>query len=266
MKPPNILLLCLLAAAVRAGETNSALSVMTYNILRPAWSQPTDPPWSNRVSGIAQIIRDRQPGIVGIQEESDEMIRDLLALLPDYDYTFPVQPSGAGILYRRDQWRPLQLNRRLTVDGRWITEALMEQAGGKQLYVYCLHLSPFEEWKKMMGAEILRQMIDWRPLKEIPVIAIGDMNSLDTSAPFTRLTEGNKWRKPLTDTFAALHFGETAGFTADSYETKGAGPFYRIDYIFCSEEFKPIRQETLHDQPDGFYPSDHLPVYAELIW
>lgn len=266
MKLSNILLLCLLASAVRAGETSSALSVMSYNILRPAWSQPTDPPWSNRVPGIAQIIRDRQPGIVALQEENDEMVRDLLALLPEYDYTLPVQPNGAGILYRRDEWKPQQISRRLTVDGRWITEALMEQSGGRKLYVYCLHLSPFEEWKKMMGAEILRQMIDSRTWKELPVIVMGDMNSLDSSEPFKRLTESRGGRSPLRDSFAALHPGETAGFTADSYQTKGRGPQFRIDYILFSDGLTPVRQETVHDKPGGFYPSDHLPVYAEFAW
>lgn len=262
----KILLLCLLSAAVHAAETNGVFSVMTYNILRPAWSQPTDPPWSNRVGGIAQIIRDRKPGIVALQEEDDAMVQDLLALLPDYDYTQPVQSNGAGILFRRVEWKPVQVNRRLTVDGRWITDALMERTGGKQVYIYCLHLSPFEEWKRMMGAEILRQMVDARPFKDVPVIVLGDMNALDTSEPFKRLTEGRGNRRPLIDSFTALHPGEPTGFTADSYKNKGLGPQFRIDYIFFSEGLTPVQQTTVHDKPDGFYPSDHLPVCAEFVW
>jgi endonuclease/exonuclease/phosphatase family metal-dependent hydrolase len=266
MKTLKILLLCMLAAAVRAGETNGVFSVMTFNILRPAWSYPTDPPWSNRVGGIAQIIRSRNPCIVALQEENDAMVQDMLKLLPDYDYTFPVQPNGAGLLFCRAGWKPVHLDRRLTVDGRWITEARMEQSGGKQLYVYCLHLSPFEEWKQMMGAEILRQMIDARQFKEVPVVVMGDMNAPDTSEPFKRLTEGRGNRRPLSDSFAALHPGETAGFTADSYKTKGRGTDFRIDYILFSEGLTPVHQTTVHDKPDGFYPSDHLPVYAEFGW
>jgi endonuclease/exonuclease/phosphatase family metal-dependent hydrolase len=266
MKSIKILLLCLISATVQAGETNRAFSVMTYNILRPAWSQPTDPPWSNRVSGITQIIRDRMPGLVALQEENESMVQDLLKFLPDYDYTLPVQPNGAGLLFRRDKWRAVEINRRLTVDGRWITEALMEQSSEKRVYIYCLHLSPFEEWKRMMGAEILRQMVDARPFKDVPVIVPGDMNALDTSEPFKRLTEGRGNRRPLTDSFAALHPGEAADFTADSCRTRGHGTDFRIDYILFSEGLTPVRQETIHDKPDGFYPSDHLPVYAEFAW
>lgn len=266
MKILKILLLCLLASAVRAGETSSVFSVMTYNILRPAWAQPSDPAWSNRVTGIAQIIRDRKPGLAGLQEETAEMVQDLLNLLPEYGYTFPVQPNGAGILFRRDEWKPTQVNRRLTVDGRWITEALMEQTGGKQVYIYCLHLSPFEEWKRMMGAELLKQMVDARQLKEVPVIVMGDMNALDNSEPIKRLLDGHGNRRPLMDSFTALHPGETAGFTADSYKTKGLSPAFRIDYILFSGNLTPVQQTTVHDKPNGFYPSDHLPVCAGFTW
>ncbi len=261
-----VFLLIVVSAFLSPAEPDNTFSVMTYNILRPAWAKPAVPAWSNRVEGIAQIIRDRQPGIVGLQEEDDEMVSALLKRLPSYDYTFPVQSMGAGILYRTDRWTPLEIRRKLTVDGRWITEALMERFDGQQVYGYCLHLSPFEEWKRMMGAELLRQMVDARRFKQVPVLVMGDMNTTETGAPIQRLTEGSKWRKPLLDAFKACH-SEAApdGFTAYCYGTDTSALLQRIDYIFFSEGLRPLRADVVHDRPDGFYPSDHLPVCVEFI-
>jgi endonuclease/exonuclease/phosphatase family metal-dependent hydrolase len=41
--------------------------------------------------------------------------------------------------------------------------------------------------------------------------------------------------------------------------------YRRIDYIFVAEGIKVQRYGVISDQWNGNYPSDHLPVLAELL-
>jgi len=38
----------------------------------------------------------------------------------------------------------------------------------------------------------------------------------------------------------------------------------RIDYIFTNHEFNVLKHATITSFRDVFFPSDHLPVYAEI--
>ena len=39
----------------------------------------------------------------------------------------------------------------------------------------------------------------------------------------------------------------------------------RIDYIFVSDAVRVLRHATLTDHWDGRYPSDHMPVVADVV-
>ena len=39
----------------------------------------------------------------------------------------------------------------------------------------------------------------------------------------------------------------------------------RIDYVFVTKDVRVVRTGVLTDQYRGSYPSDHLPVLAEIV-
>ena len=39
----------------------------------------------------------------------------------------------------------------------------------------------------------------------------------------------------------------------------------RIDYILCTDQFKPTTAEIIRGQYDGLWPSDHYPVLCTLV-
>ncbi len=237
------------------------LLVMSYNILRPEWAKPSDPTWEKRVGGIVRIIETYKPAIVGLQEEDEAMVADLLSRLPEYAYTAPVPDKGAGILYRAREWMPVEYRREETPDGRSIGEALMKGSGGHDVYFYNAHFSPFEEKMRLNAASVLLKMIRDRPRQDVPVIVTGDLNSTPDSPPLKLLT-GHGTSGGLTDSFPFPV--PESDCTSDAYGNNGKGGRIKIDHILFMGPLNPVSASASHDQPDGIFPSDHLPVLGEF--
>ena len=250
----RLLGLLVLGAAIPA--SGSDLTVMSYNILRPEWAKPSDPPWESRVGGVARIIETHKPDIVGLQEETESMVANLLAQLPDYAYTSPVPPKGAGFLYRFRRWSPVHYRREETPAGRSIGELLARDAAGHEVYFYNAHFSPFEERLRMTAAETLLKMIAQRPRQNLPVIVTGDLNATPGSPPLKCLTGS---AQGLADVFAAP--GSESEQTSNTYDGKWKR---KIDHILFSGPLTPLDRSVLRDRPDGIFPSDHLPVLARF--
>lgn len=83
--------------------------------------------------------------------------------------------------------------------------------------------------------------------RKYPIIVCGDFN--DTPISYTRHTIA----QGLIDCFA-----ETGTGTGVSYNQKGFR--FRIDYILCSDDFKPFRCVV----DDNTHSSDHYPIVAQL--
>ena len=83
--------------------------------------------------------------------------------------------------------------------------------------------------------------------REYPIIVCGDFN--DTPISYTRRTIA----QGLTDCFV-----DTGTGTGVSYNQKGFR--FRIDYILCSDDFRPFRCVI----DDNTHASDHYPVIAHL--
>lgn len=82
---------------------------------------------------------------------------------------------------------------------------------------------------------------------QYPIIVCGDFN--DTPISYARHTIG----QGLTDCFAAVGNGLGLSFIQKGY-------FFRIDHIFCSDDFEPVRCEV---DPEIDY-SDHQPIICWL--
>lgn len=253
----RVAVICLLFLGGLTYALPADLLVMSYNILRPEWAKPSDPAWEKRVGGIAEIIAAYKPAIIGLQEEDETMVADILARLPDYAYLYPVPAKGGGMLYRSSDWMPVEYRRETTPDGRSIGEVLMRAPGGREVYFYNAHFSPFEEPMRLTSAGVLLKMIGDRPQQDVPVIVTGDLNATPDSAPLKLLT-GEAKSNHLTDIFP-FPVSERDR-TSDAYGNNGRGGKIKIDHILFKGALKVVSAGALHDQPGGIFPSDHLPV------
>ena len=100
-----------------------------------------------------------------------------------------------------------------------------------------------------------------------PVILTGDFNSTDTEPPYVVITKGtNPDFFHLNDSVmnsVLPHFGPDKTYSGFHLREGIIGD--RIDYVFVTSGMKVYKHATLSDiKPDERFPSDHLPVYAEL--
>lgn len=236
---------------------------MSYNILRQEWAKPGFPSWEERVNGVCHVIGKASPDIVALQEETESMVAELLQQLPDYDYLYPVPNMGAGLMIRRGMWTAETSRRKQTPDGRTATEVLLRSATGQRLYVYNIHFSPFEQFRKLDAAALLLHLIETRSEKDIPVIAMGDLNSTPTSAPFAKLMDPTQ-PVHLRDPFAELKVAHETSF--HGYRTTDTPHRFQIDHILFLGPLEPVAAQVLAAKHDGIFPSDHHPILCTFAF
>ena len=262
-RPSRLILLFVALITAASACAQDRVVVMSYNILRPEWAKPADPAWGQRVGGIVKLLGTHTPDIAGLQEENDSMVADLLDRLPDYAYLYPVPEKGGRLLFRYRTWTPLAVRQENGPGGRVLTEALFRGPGGRRLYVYNAHFSPFEEKARLEAAALLARMIATRAETSVPVVVTGDLNSVPGSPPLRFLTQDDGGPR-LTDPFAAL--GLPSPRTADAYTAHRPGAGIRLDFVLFAGALRPLGANAIEDKPDGVYPSDHLPVCAVFSW
>ncbi|HEY0980649.1 endonuclease/exonuclease/phosphatase family protein, partial [Schlesneria sp.] len=140
---------------------------------------------------------------------------------------------------------------------------LKDRQSGKQFYVLNTH---FDHRGVQARAESAALIVKYVRAKfaDHPVILTGDFNTTPDSEPYRTITgAGIEGRSVFRDTYA--HSAQKPegpdstwnGFTA-------IVPGQRIDFVFTTESVKTLRTRILDDQKEGRFPSDHLPVVAEL--
>jgi endonuclease/exonuclease/phosphatase family metal-dependent hydrolase len=65
------------------------------------------------------------------------------------------------------------------------------------------------------------------------------------------------------DTFRVLHPDANLAGTFNGFDGQRDGP--KIDYVFVEPDTRVREAGIVHDNRDGRYPSDHYPVYAEIL-
>ena len=96
---------------------------------------------------------------------------------------------------------------------------------------------------------------------ENPVILTGDFNFDESNPNFLIFKNSGLIRD--TYELSELRFAPGGTFTAFNILAKPAG---RIDHIFVTEGFKVKRYGILTNTYNARYPSDHFPVFSEIIF
>ncbi len=250
--------------SVPAGE-GKPITVMSFNV----WG------YSHSKETARAILADGTPDVVALQELSPEMASVLIEEIGDvYPYhvlSIGARAYGLGVFSRY----PLtQLDTSHLSDPNWRVQALRVEADDRHFILYNVHLqvsnvlgyletgasAAKEVEASVRGRESqVRRLVADIGRRSEPVVVAGDFNSTDQSDGYRILS------KCLTDAYRKVGWG--FGHTFPAYGGSWHGlPILpremRIDMIFCSDEFVPLRCEvgTAHGE------SDHLPVIARLDW
>jgi len=249
--------------------------VMTFNL---RFATPLDGPneWQFRRDLVVDLIHRRRPDLLGTQEGTVPMLRELSAHLPEYlpltahrqvDETcqyptifyragcFTVQESGEFWLSQTPE-----VHRSRSWDSafpRLATYGLLREAGRTESFYFIdTHLDNISPEARLQGARMIRDR--FAPSNR-PLILAGDFNESPGSAVYRELIgEG----RPFLDTWRALHPEGQEATTQHDFDGKPRGA--RIDWILATPAFRVPRVAIVTSHQDNRYPSDHFPYEAEV--
>ncbi|MEX0600967.1 MAG: endonuclease/exonuclease/phosphatase family protein [Rhodothermales bacterium] len=273
-----LLSITLLAGCVSSRNIEDAepLRAMTFNI---RFDNPDDGPdaWPKRKEMVASMIRFHGADVAGLQEALKGQIDDLQALLPEYNWLGVGRADGeeAGefspIFYRTDRLEALRhdtfwLSETPEVPGSKSWDAAIERIAtwaefrdretNERFLAVNTHFDHRGEEARARSAELILERIEMLA-DDLPVVLTGDFNTVESGEPYRILTGG------LADALAASrtpHHGPTS--TWSGFEA--VEPDRRIDFIFVNNGMKVMKHAVLSDTWGDRFPSDHLPVLAEI--
>lgn len=281
-----LLTTCMLTGLVtfnsKTDQNRLTTRVMTYNI---RYDNPDDGVnrWDNRKERVLNLIRFNKADIIGLQEAEYHQLKWLDDRLKEFDWSGVGRTDGK----QEGEFSPVFFNtdRFEKLDGGtfWLSPTpgkpskgwdaalprivswvhLNEKVSGKTFYFFNTHFDHIGEDARRRSADLILRKIEEIAGGDLPVILTGDFNATPDSRPYAILT------KELNDGFTSgeyPHYGPEATFMDEN------GPFYvgggkgggRIDYIFTNQKVKVLQHGIISSFRDGRFPSDHLPVVADL--
>lgn len=250
-----------------AGE----IELISFNIRQGSAAEKDGPyRWTKRREAVLDMIEQRSPSVIGIQEGEIDQVRYLERHCPQFARIGVGRDDGAeggeimAIFYRSDRFdvpasgtfwlseTPGQVSRGWDAAcNRTVTWAqLREKATGKEFYYLNTHFDHMGETARRESARMVADFVRERIPDGATVIVGGDLNT-DISHPgLAPLKEALQTARDIAD--PTDRGGTFNGF--------GSAPGnIVIDHIFCRNVSDPAL-ETLRDGYGAGYLSDHYPV------
>lgn len=223
-------------------------------------------------------IKFHEPDVMGVQEALPNQMKDLDSLLPNYKFIGVGRDDGnnegeySAIFYNSEVvdvfengtfWlsqTPDKVGMGWdAVCNRICTYGLFQNKESKQkFWAFNTHFDHVGQVARMESVHLILSKIKEINSQDLPVVLMGDFN-LEPDTDNIKKIESE-----LTDSkeISKLTFGPEGTWNGFNFEEPVSR---RIDYIFVSEENISVEKHaTLSDSWEARYPSDHLPVIAEL--
>ena len=249
------------------------LKVMTLNI----WNGGMASSFQKRAASIQAMIHWHDPDIIGIQELTEPMLKDLSELAETYTFYGKARGSHGRsderccVLFRKSRFSFL--------DGEtfWLSATpdkpgssfansmfpriatiafLQDNLSGMQFTFANTHLDHLLPTVRTKQIEVLCAQLKQKQRGSFTVLT-GDFNCSFPSTAFRLLEKDAQLN--LKDTVP------TDGVTTlRSFIQAGSSRFRPIDHILVSQEMTVIKSEIITGMYMGRYPSDHNPVLTVL--
>jgi endonuclease/exonuclease/phosphatase family metal-dependent hydrolase len=273
---------CLVPIAF-SGDSEDLIRIMTYNI-RYAGDETKEGinSWNNRKEKVASIITSYKGDIIGFQEALKIQLDDLKTLLPEYDWIGAGRDDGknggefSAILFRKDRFEVIEYSTFWLSEtpgipskgwdaafNRIVTLAkFMDKETEKTFFHFNTHFDHVGEMARLESGNLLNDKIA-EIAGDAPTVITGDFNFKPDSKGYKILTGGMK--NYLIDTQPSE---EMLKNPEENITFNGFGEFLeegnKIDYIFIKNNVEVIKHQIIMDTFEGRFPSDHMPVLAEV--
>lgn len=266
-----------LGSSTAAGTGMDSFRVMSFNI-RFNTPNDGDNAWPHRKDMTASVIRFHDADFAGLQEALLGQIEDLEARLPGYAWIGVGRDDGktegefTPIFYRDDRFELVEddtfwLSETPAVPGSksWDTAItriatwgiFRDRRTGARFVLLNTH---FDHVGTEARLESARLIVDRIAGFELPTIVTGDFNTTPETGPYRLLTSERGGLKDAFSVSQSPHHGPTS--TWNGFEA--VQPGRRIDFVFVGDGMSVVRHGILSETVDGRFPSDHLPVLAEI--
>jgi endonuclease/exonuclease/phosphatase family metal-dependent hydrolase len=256
--------------------TAQPVKVMSYNI---RFDNPGDGvnAWPNRTGKVVEVIQKFGPDIIGVQEALHHQLEDLIRKLPDYSYVGVGRDDGklkgeySAILYKHARFGLLSnatfwLSETPEIPGSKSWDAAItrvatwarffDKEANLEFFFLNTHFDHIGKTARELSALLIKSKLE-ELAQQSPMLISGDFNCTPAEPPYQHLVRDDKTR--LYDSNTGTPVGTYCGFEVGSMEC------VPIDFIFHSAEWTVNRHHVLSDNDGKHYPSDHLPVLAEVV-
>lgn len=264
---------------VSSGQTkkkDSPFNLITYNI---RMNTPDDGvnAWPLRKDKVAALLKFHQADIFNVQEALPEQMDDLTSLFPDFDHVGVGRDDGIrkgehmAVFFRKSRFEKVN-------DGMfWLSETpdkpglgwdavcnrtvtwikLKDRITKKSFYVFDTHFDHRGKKAREEAAKLILKSIKEINKENLPLILTGDLNLTKNTVPVQSILKelSDAQDKSITPSYGPA--GTSGGFDVKVMPNK-------IDFIFINDKVTVLRHGVLSDSFGLFYPSDHLPVLAEV--
>ncbi len=265
---------------------DTTFRVMSFNI---RYNNPNDGinAWPNRKDMVADLIQFYDVDLLGVQEALHGQMIDLEKRLTNYRWIGVGRDDGAekgeysAIFFLKSRFKledhgTFWLSETPDEKGslgwdascvRIVTWArLTELQSGKTFYFFNTHFDHKGLVARKKSAKLLLTKT-FTIAGDLPIIITGDFNSTDTSVIYQTLTKPDKENNLKYYFRDARFITETPPYGPDdTYNGFGRSKrSRRIDYVFVNEGICVKKHGILTENWRGIYPSDHMPVLADLL-
>jgi endonuclease/exonuclease/phosphatase family metal-dependent hydrolase len=264
---------CSESSSPDVADSEESIRAMTFNI---RWASPNDGAhvWENRSDWVSALIDTSSADFVGLQEVTHRQLVDIMAVQDRFDWIGVGRDDGlqggeySPILFDSSRfelvsWDTKWLSATPDVVGsvgwdaalpRVATRAQLRDVRTEQVIrVINTHFDHRGNEARVQSAAMIG---DW---SETHDLALGDFNIEPASEAYQMMIEGGWIDAGLNPPILPAEPGTFRTFDPGS-ETS-----VRIDFIFHRPAWKVTSYEVLDPIVGGAYPSDHLPVVADLV-
>ncbi|MCI0920365.1 endonuclease/exonuclease/phosphatase family protein [Sphingobacterium rhinopitheci] len=274
------LTLSLLALLYSLNIVAQQFNVATFNI-RQKNNSDIGNMWDDRKNAVTNLIKFHEFDIFGIQEGFIEQLNDMQANLPDFSYIGVGRDDGkqkgeySAIFYNKNRYTVLNSGTfwlsetDITTPNKGWDAALprictwgifKDRKNGKKFIFMNTHFDHIGVVARKESAKLILQKAK-EFAKDLPLILTGDFNVNQQDEAY--LTLANSGVVQDVYNLTAFKYEPNSTFNGWGKTIKESG---LIDHIFVTKPFKVRKFGILTDTYMGKFPSDHFPVFAELLW
>lgn len=266
---PLAALLCGLTHLNLAAEPVE-LKVISFNVLVDFSPQKGVPKWGDRKDLCAQVLREQNADLVGLQEPSPGQVKFFAEQVPGYGAVHYKGYTDATLLYKqatfdeldRGSWFLSPTPERVSTGfgnalPRVVVWAkLRHKPSGRELLVFNTHFDNSMPSQVRM-AELCQQKLKTFAEQKLPMIFVGDFNTDQKRGDYARLISDG-WH----DAYRASPLATPDG-RDENVPTHQGGT--RIDHIFYHGPCRAVGWERLESPDPQKLLSDHYAIAARLV-